>query len=84
MLYDDDNVTTVKPFVLFGGGVVAVIGKGFQFRFEAHDNWIQVPAVTGPTIQQGLIPPSKIVAKHLLSFIVGFDIVLERKRGHRY
>ena len=84
VLYDDDNVTTVKPFILFGGGVVAVIGKGFQFRFEAHDNWIRVPAVTGPTIQQGLIPPSTVVAKHLLSFTVGFDIVLERKRGRRY
>jgi hypothetical protein len=83
-LYADDNNTTVKPFGLFGGGVVAVAGKGIQFRFEVRDNWVRVPAVTGPTIRQGLIPPSRGVSKHILSFMIGFDIVLERKRGRRY
>lgn len=84
ILYDDDNNTTVKPYLLFGGGVVAVAGKGIQFRFEVRDNWVRIPVVTGPTIQQGLIPPTGIASKHLLSFMIGFDIVLERKRGRRY
>jgi hypothetical protein len=83
-LFDDDHNTTVKPYALFGGGVVAVAGKGIQFRFEVRDNWVRVPAVTGPTIRQGLIPPSEVVSKHILSFMIGFDIVLERKRGRRY
>lgn len=83
-LFADDNNTTVKPYGLFGGGVVAVAGKGIQFRFEVRDNWVRVPAVTGPTVRQGLIPPSQVVSKHILSFMVGFDIVLERKRGRRY
>ncbi len=83
-LFADDNNTTVKPYALFGGGVVAVAGRGIQFRFEVRDNWVRVPAVTGPTIRQGLIPPSQVVSKHILSFMIGFDIVLERKRGRRY
>ncbi len=83
-LFKDDQNTTVKPFALFGGGVVAVAAKGIQFRFEVRDNWVRVPAVTGPTVQQGLVPPSRLVSKHLLSFMVGFDLVLERKRGRRY
>ncbi|MEO8636027.1 MAG: hypothetical protein ABI587_12185 [Gemmatimonadales bacterium] len=84
VLFADDNNSTVQPFALFGGGVVAVIGKGMQFRFEVRDNWVRVPTVTGPTIQQGLIPPTGVESKHILSFMIGFDIVLERKRGRRY
>ena len=83
-LFKDDQNTTVKPFALFGGGVVAVATKGIQFRFEVRDNWVQVPAITGPTSRQGLVPPSRLVSKHLLSFMIGFDIVLERNRGRRY
>jgi len=83
-LYFDDKSTSVQPYVSLGGGVVAVVGGGFQFRFELRDNYTRVPAVSGPTSRQGLKPPSESVGKHLLSFIVAFDVVLERKRGRRY
>jgi hypothetical protein len=53
-------------------------------RFEVRDNWVRVPAITSPTDRQGLIPSSSPVGKHLLSFTLGFDVVLERKRGKRY
>jgi hypothetical protein len=83
-IYEDNNPSSVKPYLSFGGGVVAVIGKGYQFRFELRDNWVQVPRVTGPTIRQNLRPPSEYVGKHLLTATIGFDVVLERKRGRRY
>ena len=83
-LFDDDKAVTVEPYALFGGGVVAVAGPGIQFRFEVRDNWVRIPAVTGATNRQGLIPSSRLSSKHLLSFMIGFDIVLERKRGRRY
>ncbi len=84
VLYADQNTTTVQPYALFGGGVVAVAGKGIQFRFEVRDNWVRIPAVTGPTTRQGLEPPTALTSRHILSFMIGFDIVLERKRGRRY
>ena len=83
-LYDDPNPATLQPYLSFGGGVVAVIGKGYQFRFEVRDNWVRVPIVTGSTNRQGFEPPHETAGKHLLTFTIGFDVVLERKRGRRY
>jgi hypothetical protein len=83
-LYNDSRTNNVQPYVSLGGGVVAVIGRGYQLRFEARDNWVRVPAISGPTLRQGLVPDSHIVGKHLLSFMLAFDVVLERKRGRRY
>lgn len=83
-VYFDDKSTTVRPYLSLGGGVVTVIGRGFQGRFELRDNYIRIPAVSRATSQQNLKPPSTSVGKHLLSFIVAFDVVLERKRGRRY
>jgi hypothetical protein len=83
-LYGDASTATLQPYVSFGGGVVGVIGRGYQFRFEVRDNWVRVPAVSGPTSQQGIEPPHHTVGKHLLTFTIGFDVVLERKRGRRY
>jgi hypothetical protein len=83
-IYTDDRTTSAQPYLSLGGGVVAVIGRGFQARFELRDNYAKIPAVSGATSRQGFKPPSESVGKHLLSFIVAFDVVLERKRGRRY
>lgn len=84
-IYSDPDPANIQPYLGFGGGVVAVIGRGYQLRFEARDNYVRVPVVTGPTIAQvGGEPPTKTVGRHILSVIIGFDVVLERKRGRRY
>jgi hypothetical protein len=83
-VYEDRKASNLEPYLSFGGGVVAVIGRGYQFRFEVRDNWVRVPAVDGTTSRQGVEPPHRTVGKHLLTFTVGFDVVLERKRGRRY
>jgi hypothetical protein len=83
-LFEDNRPSSVKPYLSFGGGVVAVIGKGYQFRFELRDNWVRVPRITGTTTRQGLRPPSEFTGKHILTATIGFDVVLERKRGRRY
>ncbi len=83
-LYDDRDPATIQPYVSFGGGVVAVIGRGYQFRAEVRDNWVRIPTVTGATARQGTVPPNAIRGKHVLSMTIGFDVVLERKRGRRY
>ncbi len=83
-LYDDPDSDKLHPYLGLGGGVVAVIASGYQMRFELRDNYVRVPAVAGPTLRQNLEPRRTTVGKHLLSFSVGFDVVLEKKRGRRY
>jgi hypothetical protein len=83
-LYDDSDPARIQPYLSFGGGLVAVIGRGYQFRAEVRDNWVQIPTVTGPTARQGIVPPNELRGKHVLSMTIGFDVVLERKRGRRY
>ncbi|MBK7350958.1 MAG: hypothetical protein IPI38_18640 [Gemmatimonadetes bacterium] len=83
-LYADDSPGSIQPYYSLGGGVVAVVGRGYQFRAEVRDNWVRVPSVAGATLRQGVKPPSTQVGKHFLTFLIGFDIVLERKRGRRY
>src|SRR5262249_25469867 len=70
-LFEDPNPSSVKPYFSFGGGVVAVIGKGYQFRFELRDNMVRVPRVTSSTSRQGFKPPYDIVGKHILTATVG-------------
>ncbi|MDH4132375.1 MAG: hypothetical protein OEW17_02505 [Gemmatimonadota bacterium] len=84
ILYDDDDAVSISPYIGLGAGVVAATGRGFQLRFEVRDNWVNVPAVSGPTSRQGFVPPSERVGKHRLTATIGFDVVLERKRGRRY
>lgn len=83
-LYEDRNIKRLQPYVSFGGGVVAVIGTGYQFRAEVRDNLVWIPRIDGRTSRQGLEPPSSTSARHILSLTIGFDVVLERKRGRRY
>ena len=51
---------------------------------EIRDNVTPVRAVTGGTLEDGTPPPTATRVKHLISFNVGFDVVLERRRGRRY
>lgn len=83
-LYADDSPGSIQPYYSLGGGVVAVVGRGYQFRAEVRDNWVRLPSVAGATPRQGVTPRSDQVGRHFLTFLIGFDIVLERKRGRRY
>jgi hypothetical protein len=83
-VYDDDGGSTIHPYLSFGGGAVVVIGRGYQLRFEVADNWLTIPTVAAGTGAPGVVPRTSSVGKHFLTFLVGFDVVLERKRGRRY
>ena len=84
ILYDDNGGTSISPYIGLGGGIVIATGRGFQMRFEVRDNWVNVPGVSAPTSRQGFVPPSDRVGAHRLTATIGFDILLERKRGRRY
>jgi opacity protein-like surface antigen len=84
LVYEDESSTRVTPAFLLGGGLTAQISPGVQLRAEARDNYTGFAVVTGPTTTDGLVPSSKTEYKHVWTFSLGVDIVLERKRGRRY
>jgi hypothetical protein len=84
IVYDDDHESRVEPMLGLGAGVTAAIGPGYQLRWEVRDNITGVQKVTAPTAEARVVPPHKVEYKHLFSIAIGFDVVLERRRGRRY
>ncbi|HEX7336571.1 MAG TPA: hypothetical protein VF252_05115 [Gemmatimonadales bacterium] len=83
-IYSDNRNSRLDPSLALGLGITASIAKGYNLRWEVRDNITGVQRVTGTIPIAGFVPPHKRVFKHLFSMMVGFDVVLERKRGRRY
>jgi hypothetical protein len=88
IIYSDDKNSRVEPALALGLGFTAAVAKGYQIRWEVRDNIVGIQQVTGTLPQSGLVaptvPPHSRVFKHLFSMTLGFDVVLERRRGRRY
>jgi opacity protein-like surface antigen len=84
VVYDDESDSRIAPAFALGAGFTAAVAKGYQLRWEVRDNIVGVQTVTGPTPQPQVVPPHKLVFKHLFSMTIGFSVVLERRRGRRY
>jgi hypothetical protein len=84
IIYDDDHESRVAPALVLGAGFTAAVAKGYQLRWEIRDNIVGIERVTGSTPHSDLIPPHEMTYKHLFSMTIGFDVVLERRRGRRY
>lgn len=84
VIYPDNSDSRVTPTAVLGLGFTSAIGRGYQLRWEVRDNIATVRAVTGATAEDGFPPPTATRIKHLISFNLGFDVVLERRRGRRY
>jgi hypothetical protein len=84
-IYDDENRgTRLRPALSVGAGTTIAVGQGYHLRWEVRDNIVGVQRITGATPDWGFIPPSETAYKHLLTLIVGLDVVLERRPGRRY
>lgn len=83
-LYPDESSTRLTGAATLALGFTAVIGRGYQVRWEVTDRIVGVRGVTGPTAQDGAPPPTSLRYRHLLGVQIGFDVVLERERGRRY
>lgn len=83
-IYPGNNGTDTKLTGTVAAGFATSASPGYQFRIELRNTWVQLPIVTGPTVYQGEIPPTRTAWKSLPSLVVGFDIVLEKRRGRRY
>ncbi len=84
IVYPDDHDSRVTPTAVLAVGFTSAIGRGYQVRWELRDNVAAVRTVTAGTATDGVPPPTATRMKHLFSFNVGFDVVLERRRGRRY
>ena len=83
-VYADDHNSRVDPSLALGVGFTAAIAKGYGLRWEVRDNITGIQRVTSTTPIAGSVPPHERVFKHLFSMTIGFDVVLERRRGRRY
>ena len=84
VVYNDESNSRIDPSVALGVGITAALSKGSQLRWEIRDNIQGIQQVTGSIPVAGFVPPHELVFKHLFSMTVGFDIILERRRGRRY
>jgi hypothetical protein len=84
VVYSDDRNSRLDPSIALGVGVTAALSKGSLLRWEIRDNMVGIQKVTGSIPVAGFVPPHKRVFKHLFSMSIGFDIILERRRGRRY
>ncbi len=85
VIYPDDDTRSVSPAAVLGLGFTAGTKRGgYQLRLEVRDNIIGYDAVTGPSARAGLRPPTEAAYKHFFTFLIGFEIVLEKSRGRRY
>lgn len=84
VIYSDNRNSRLDPSLALGAGFTASVAKGYNLRWEVRDNITGVQRVTGTIPIAGFVPPHKRVFKHLFSMTVGFDVVLERRRGRRY
>ena len=85
VIYPGDNSRSLSPAVVLGGGFTAKSkGGGYQVRLEIRDNIIGYSTAIGPSSKFGVDPPIGTEYKHLISFLIGFDVVLEKSRGRRY
>jgi len=84
IVYDDDKESRVEPSLALGVGFTAAVAPGYQLRWEVRDNITGVQKVTGPTPEARVIPPHEVSYQHLISLTIGFNVVLERRRGRRY
>ncbi len=85
VIYPGEDSRNVSGAAVLGVGFTAKSkGGGYQVRLEARDNIIGYDAAIGPSTRTGVDPPTEIRYQHLFSFLIGFDIVLEKSRGRRY
>ena len=84
IVYDDDHESRVEPAFALGAGFTAAIARGYQLRWEIRDNIVGVQKVTRASAEARVVPPHEVTFKHLFSILIGFDVVLERRRGRRY
>lgn len=72
-----------SPMLGLAAGFTSPIGTGYQLRLEARDMIASLERITGPANDLAVAPTATRYYHHFV-LILGFDVVLEQKRGRRY
>ena len=82
----DDKATRTNLSALLTAGMVVPMSPGYQIRLEGRDVYTRLDYPSGLADPRAvpLHPPHGARYGHHLAFVVGLDVVLERKRGRRY
>jgi opacity protein-like surface antigen len=84
-IYNDDHTREIRPTWTLGAGLATAPSSGYQLRIEVRETWLPETIVTaGDPRGQSFVPPYKTVIKGFPSVMVGFDVVMEKRRGRRY
>ena len=84
VVYSDPDPKRLTGYASLAGGFTAAVARGYQIRLEVRDNYVGVRRVTSATSGADFTPPTSLDGKHIFSLTMGFDVVLERRRGRRY
>lgn len=83
-IYETDGEAEAKPAGALAIGIATSPNAGTQLRIEARGTWTRLSIVDGPSAREGLVPPTSTKWVMVPTVLVGFDIVLEKRRGRRY
>ena len=74
----------ISPQVTVGAGITIPVAKAYHLRFEGRGMTYNLETITGATGSAGTEPNTGTRWLTQWSLHAGIDLVLERKRGHRY
>ena len=88
----DEHHRELTYMASVGVGLMLPLAPGYQVRMEFRDIFIALPRPTGPATDTAQIanegaypdPPIGTRLVSVANFTVGLDVVLEKRRGHRY
>ena len=83
-IFDDPNKNRIDIYGQLTAGFAFNAGHGYQIRLEGRDNYVRLPVPLSASAEGSGQFTRGRVGKHLFSVVLGFDIILEKKRGRRY
>lgn len=83
-IYTGNTSHEVRPTATVGFGIATAARSGYQVRLEVRNTWVSLPVITGPNPAENM--PGLVKSKYIAlpSVTLGFDVVLEKRRGRRY
>lgn len=82
----EKSTRSMTWLVSLSAGIAVDLGPGYRVRMEGRDLLISLPHVDGPAPlgPTGAVATTRSVLKHIPMFMIGFDVMLERRRARRY
>ncbi|HRX17995.1 MAG TPA: hypothetical protein P5135_02965 [Gemmatimonadales bacterium] len=83
-IYTEDGSRVAAPIGTLSFGLATAPNNGYQFSVEFRATAVQLQVVEGPAARGDFNPVVGSAWQVLPSVTLGFDIVLEKRRGRRY